>query len=220
VNRNTVLIADDHILVAEGLQRVVEREFSCVGIVSDGHAAVEAISRLSPDVVLLDISMPDIDGIEVARRIREISHARICIVSMMAAADYVNEALAAGVSGYISKECAGTELIAAIREILNGEVYVKIGHSVHAMPPARPRSDTCATVTLRQREVLERVIKGLPAKVIAHQLSISPKTVEFHKKTMMRALSVRNTAELIGFAIEHGLVETRLPAAGTASAHH
>jgi DNA-binding NarL/FixJ family response regulator len=207
MNRATVLIADDHILVAEGLQRIVEREFSCIGIVSHGEAALETILQSSPDVILLDISMPQIDGLEVARRIREVSSTKILIVSMISSPDYVNEALTAGVSGYISKECAGTQLLSGIREILNGMTYVRTGFSAQYLP-SPVRSDAPPTVTLRQREVLELVIKGLPAKVIAHQLSISPKTVEFHKKTMMRALSVRNTAELIGFAIENRLVDT------------
>ncbi len=209
MDRATVLIADDHTLVAEGLQRIVEREFYCLGIVSHGEEAITATLRSSPDVLLLDISMPQIDGLEVARRIREVSRTRIFIVSMIATPEYVNEALAVGVSGYISKECAGTQLLSGIREILCGGTYVSTEvFKGRASPPESSRPDSCAQVTPRQREVLELVTKGFPAKVIAHQLSISPKTVEFHKKTMMRTLAVRNTAELIRFAVEHRLVES------------
>lgn len=207
MDRATVLIVDDHTLVAEGMQRIVEREFCCLGIVSTGEAAIRETLRTSPDVILLDLSMPDMDGLDVARRIRDISRAKIFIVSMIATPEYVKEALAAGVAGYISKECAGTQLLAGIREVVCGGTYVSTETVRHNAGAARePR----AQVTLRQREVLELVMKGLPAKVIAHQLSISPKTVEFHKKTMMRALAVRNTAELIRFAIEHRLVESVL----------
>ncbi len=209
MDRTTVLIADDHTLVAEGLRRIVEREFYCVGIVTNGDSAIKAAARNDPDVILLDISMPEMDGLEVARRIREVSHTKIFIVSMIATPEYIKEALAVGASGYITKECAGTQLLAGIREILCGETYVRTEISECA-PSESSRPESGAMVTLRQREVLERVIRGLPAKIIAHQLSISPKTVEFHKKTMMRTLSVRTTAELIRFAIENCLVESRI----------
>lgn len=206
MERSTVLIADDHTLVAEGLQRIVEREFCCVGIVSNGEAALNAAEELSPDIILLDISMPTLNGIEVAQRLLQSSRTKVFFVSMTNNPEYVKEALAIGASGFLSKECAGTQLLQGIREILSGGTYVstelsrQIGRGSSLAPDSQP-------VTPRQREVLELVVRGLPAKTIAHQLSISPKTVEFHKTTMMRALSLRNTAELIRFAIEHQLVE-------------
>jgi len=212
MSRPTVLIADDHTLVAEGLQRIVEREFQCLGIVSHGAAVLRTAEHLSPDLVLLDLSLPDISGLEVARRLRrDLSQIKIFIISMMNTPDDVRHALAAGASGYLSKECAGTQLLFGIREIMRGGTYVSVGSfpGIRAEPPGvlRPSYAESQPITPRQRDVLELVVRGLPAKTIAHELSISPKTVEFHKTTMLRTLALRNTAELIRFAVENKLID-------------
>ncbi len=207
MSRPTVLIAYDHLLVAEGLQRLVEREFRCVGIISRGGAVLKTAEQLMPDLILLDLSIPEIDGLEITRRIcRGLPQSKVFIISMSGSQEDVRRALATGASGYLSKECASTQLLVGMREVLRGGTYVSV-QSLNAGPAAAAEaSRAIPSITPRQQEVLELVVRGLSAKTIAHHLSISQKTVEFHKTTMMRTLALRNTAELIRFAVEHRLI--------------
>lgn len=208
-----LLLADDHSLVIEGIRRILEDHCDVVGAVEDGRALVEAAETLRPEIVLLDISMPLLNGIDAARRLKQ-QHPEIKIIFVTMHADraYVNEAFKAGASGYLLKRSAGTELLQAIESVLGGNSYVTpliakdlIQAAVHGtggVPPARD------VLTPRQREVLQLVAEGHSVKEIASLLSISPKTVEFHKSQIMDQLDLRTTAELTKYAITHGLTST------------
>lgn len=208
-----LLLADDHSLVIEGIRRILEDHFDVVGAVEDGRALVEAAATLRPELVLLDISMPLLNGIDAARRLKQ-QHPEIKIIFVTMHADraYVNEAFKAGASGYLLKRSAGAELLQAIESVLGGNSYVTpliakdlIQAAVHGtggVPPARD------LLTPRQREVLQLVAEGHSVKEIASLLGISPKTVEFHKAQIMDQLDLRTTAELTKYAITHGLTST------------
>jgi DNA-binding NarL/FixJ family response regulator len=207
VKRPRVLLADDHNLVLEGIRKLLESHCDLVGSVEDGRALVGAAIRLKPDVVLLDISMPLLNGIEAARQLKQqVPGAKLVFVTMHADPSYVTEAFHAGASGYVIKRSAACELIAAIDEVLRGRTYVT---PLLRAPPGchsdaeRPSGD----LTDRQREVLQLVAEGHSAKEIAAILDISIKTVEFHKSNLRQRLALRSTAELTRHAIRRGLIE-------------
>lgn len=208
-----LLLADDHSLVIEGIRRILEDHFDVVGAVEDGRALVEAAATLRPELVLLDISMPLLNGIDAARRLKQ-QHPEIKIIFVTMHADraYVNEAFKAGASGYLLKRSAGAELLQAIESVLGGNSYVTpliakdlIQAAVHGTGGVSPARDV---LTPRQREVLQLVAEGHSVKEIASLLGISPKTVEFHKAQIMDQLDLRTTAELTKYAITHGLTST------------
>lgn len=210
-NRLRVLVADDHRLVLEGLVGILNRECEVVGTATTGREVVDLAERLNPDIVLLDVAMPLLNGIEAARQIKRSSQNTIVIfVTMQTNRDYVREAFDAGASGYVLKQAAAAELLNAIREVAQGRFYVSptlserlIGHTLSTdVNPLKLFS----ALTPRQREVLQLVAEGKSAKEIALNLFISVKTVEFHKKHLMEQLNLKSTAELIRYAVEHGWV--------------
>jgi DNA-binding NarL/FixJ family response regulator len=203
-----LLVADDHKLVLEGLTRLLEERYELLGTVEDGRAAVKAADELKPDIILMDVSMPILNGIEAARQIRaKTPTAKIIFVTMQANPDYVREAFRAGASGYVLKNSAASELSMAIDEVANNRYYVTplvpnvTAGAVSEAPPSFSR-----TLTTRQREVLQLVAEGHTGKEIATMLDISLKTVEFHKANLMESLGLRTTAELTRYALESGLV--------------
>jgi len=196
-----LVLADDHQLLVDGLRKILEPEFEIVETVRDGRAAVEAFERLRPDLLLLDIGLPLLNGIEAARQIKQIApDARLLFVTMHPDRIYVDEALSAGGSGYVLKQSAGRNLVEAIREVLAGRVYV-CPWIVSGAEPARP----IGRLTPRQREVLQLVAEGKSMKAIAGILGISVRTVEFHKNGIMEQLGFRSTAELTRYALDHGI---------------
>ena len=205
-----ILLADDHSLVLEGFRRILEDQCDVVGTAEDGRALLEAASRLKPNVVLLDISMPLLNGIDATRHLKKVSpDVKVIFVTMHADPAYLNEAFKAGASGYLLKRSAGTELIQAIQSVLGGNYYVTplltkgLVNSVISeahLPPTRQ-----SILTPRQREVLQLVAEGKAVKEIAQLLNISPKTVEFHKAQIMEQLDLRTTAELTKYAMAHGI---------------
>lgn len=205
-----VLLADDHALVLEGFRRLIDDRFDVVGTAEDGRAVLEAAARLRPDVVLLDISMPLLNGIDAARQLTKLLPGlKVIMVTMHADVAYLNEAFNAGASGYLLKRSAGSELVQAIEMVLKGHYYVTPLLTKDLVGTARGTL-TQATVeqsslTPRQREVLQLVAEGKAVKEIAALLNISPKTVEFHKSQIMQQLSLRTTAELTKYAVAHGL---------------
>lgn len=214
MTRAKVLLADDHTLVLEGLGKLLEPHFDLVGTAGDGRAAVEAAERLRPDVVLLDISMPLLNGIDAARQLRKrLPEAKIIVLSMHADPLYVSEAFRAGCSGYLLKRSAASELVFAIDEVLKGRFYVTPGVAREVIEPVfEDRSASRAkpppegrTLTPRQREVLQLVAEGKSIKEIASILDISVKTVEFHKSRIMAELDLHTTADLTKFAVAHGI---------------
>ncbi|MBW8058414.1 MAG: response regulator transcription factor [Nitrospiraceae bacterium] len=210
MKRPRVLLADDHKIVVEGLRNLLEPEFELVGTVEDGRALVAAAAELRPDVIVADISMPLLNGIEAARQIKKAdSGAKIVFLTMHPDVTYATRAFEAGASGYVLKHSAPSELVTAIREALKGRTYVTpmIAKDVleSFMDRSHKREDVFHKLTPRQREILQLVTEGRSAKEIASLLNISPRTVEFHKYRMMEDLGLRTNAELIQFAIKHGL---------------
>lgn len=210
MKRPRVLLADDHKIVVEGLRNLLEPEFELVGTVEDGRALVAAAAELRPDVIVADISMPLLNGIEAARQIKKAdSGAKIVFLTMHPDVTYATRAFEAGASGYVLKHSAPSELVTAIREALKGRTYVTsiIAKDVlqSFMDRSHKREDAFHKLTPRQREILQLVTEGRSAKEIASLLNVSPRTVEFHKYRMMEDLGLRTNAELIQFAIKHGL---------------
>jgi len=202
MSKPRLVLADDHQLLVDGLRKILEPEFEIVETVRDGRAAVEVFERLRPDLLLLDIGLPLLNGIEAARQIKQIApDARLLFVTTHPDRTYVDEALSAGGSGYVLKQSAGRNLVEAIREVLAGRVYVCPRIVSGAEPAARP----IGRLTPRQREVLQLVAEGKSMKAIAGILGISVRTVEFHKNGIMEQLGFRSTAELTRYALDHGI---------------
>jgi DNA-binding NarL/FixJ family response regulator len=209
MSRATVLIADDHPIVREGLISVLRDKFEVVGLVGDGTTLIDEASRLHPDVIVTDISMPGLNGIEVIRRLKvKRTNAKIIVLTMHAGAELATEAMRAGAAGFVLKQSVGEELVAAINEALQGRVY--LSPAVTADVVAR-LSDTHGRqephITVRQREVLRLITEGRRMKEIAQILNLSTRTVETHKYEMMQALGVQSTAELIRYAVQHRLIQ-------------
>jgi DNA-binding NarL/FixJ family response regulator len=210
-HRPRLLLADDHELFLDGLRKLLEEDFDLVGAVGDGHAAVSAFEKLRPDLLLLDIGLPLLNGIETARQVKRVfPTALILFVTMQTDRAYVREAFRVGGSGYMLKQAAARELVEAIRTVLAGRVYLSPpiaakGSSTVFDSARLPPELFGGQLTPRQREVLQLVAEGKSMKEIAQILGISVRTVEFHKNGIMQELSLRSTAELTRYAIEHGI---------------
>lgn len=207
-----ILIADDQALVAEGLSKLLESHCESVGTVTDGAALLQAVETTQPHAVLLDISMPQLDGFEAARQIHK-RHPKIKLifVTVHGEPEYVAEAFGVGASGYVLKTSAGDELIRGVKEVLCGRRFVsaELTPAAAKMGAGEGRGRSSPRVlTPRQRQVLQLLCEGNPAKIIAHTLNISTKTVEFHKTAMMKAVGAQNTAELIRFGVEKSLLRS------------
>lgn len=210
--RPRVLLADDHTLVLEGLRRLLDDQCELVGMVEDGRTLLDAAPRLVPDIILLDISMPLLNGLDAARRLRTlVPRSRIIILTMHADPTYASEAFEAGAAGYLLKRSAASELAAAIAAVLAGRRYLTPLINREALRASAPLSvtvpPTLGKLTPRQREVLQLVAEGHTARDIGVRLSISVKTVEFHKANLMDRLGVRTASELTKYAVAHGLTE-------------
>ncbi len=207
MTRARVLLADDHALLLEGLEKLLAPHYEIVGKVQDGHALVEAAKALQPDVIVADISMPDLSGMLAAQEIREAGlEAKVILLTMHDDADYAIEALQSGVDGYVVKHAASTELLTAIAEALQGRMYVTPGVAKEVFAAIAGDPKFKPALTPRQREILALLANGLSAKQIAARLDLSPRTVEHHKYRLMEALGLRSTAELIQYAVRQGLV--------------
>ena len=206
-----ILLADDHALVLEGFRRILEGQYELVGTAADGRALVEAAKRLHPDIVILDVSMPMLNGINAAAQIRKLNPAiKIIVVTMHADTDYVRSAFEAGASAYVLKRSAVDELEQAIRAVIAGHSYItplitKDLLDVFLAKAAEKPGGT-GGLTLRQREVLQLLAEGRTAKEIANALNISSRTVEFHKGQILDQLHLHTTADLIKYAVTHGIV--------------
>ena len=206
--RTRVLLADDHPIVVEGLATLLKNRFDLVGTVSNGNELIDTARKLRPDVIVADISMPVVSGLEALRRLKAAkSDAKVIFLTMHADAQLATEAFRAGASGYVLKQSAGEELITAIQEVLQGRTYLTplmtkdvIANFTETTPPA-------VKLTPRQREVLRLIAEGRRMKEIAAILELSTRTVETHKYEMMRGLGVESTAELVRYAVQIGLVE-------------
>src|SRR5262249_35817521 len=216
MSKPRVLLAADHTIVAEGLRSLLEGEFEFVGAVSDGRALLDAAQKLKPDVIVADISMPLLNGLDAARQLkRDGVTAKIIFLTMHADVQLAAEAFRAGAAGYLVKQSAGEELITAIHEVVKGRAYISplITRGVlnFLMDATRGRERQSLKRTPRQREVLQLVAEGRTMKEIASILNISVRTVESHKYEMMEALGVQTNAELVQYAIKIGVVSVSSP---------
>jgi DNA-binding NarL/FixJ family response regulator len=211
VNRPRVLLADDHRVVSEGLSRLLADEFDLVGIVEDGRALVAAARKLLPDVIVADISMPHLNGIEAMAVLKkERPDVKVVFLTMHQDPGYARRALEAGAAGFVVKHSAPAELVMAIQAALKGQTFITpaLAESVLRQARHEPRngSDAAPFLTPRQREIVQLLAEGHSAKEIAAALAISPRTVEFHKYQIMETHRLHSNAELIHFAIKNGIV--------------
>ncbi len=207
-----LLMADDHSIMLAGLRKLVEGTCEVVGAVEDGRALVEAAERLRPDLILIDISMPLLNGMDAARQIKKsVPDAKLIFLTMHASPVFATEALQTGASGYLLKQSAASELPLAIDTVLKGQIYLtptitKPVLDAMAKPKPMELRKSLMDLTPRQREVLQLLAEGKSPKDIAVLLNLSIKTVEFHKTRLMEQLDLHSTLALAKFAIAEGLV--------------
>jgi DNA-binding NarL/FixJ family response regulator len=209
-----VLIADDHTMVRESLVSVLRAagDIEVVAQAADGIEAIEKALLTRPDVVIADLSMPRLNGLEVVRRLREALPAtRVLVLTMHGEHEYVLQAVRAGASGDLVKDSAAAELLAALRSLHAGRAHFgpQAAHSLaeQLQRPERPLEDPYGRLTRREREVFHLIAEGMTTKDIAQRLGISAKTAENHRGRVLDKLDVRNTAELVRYALRKGLVE-------------
>jgi DNA-binding NarL/FixJ family response regulator len=209
LNRPRVLLADDHRMVAEGLKSLLCEEFELVGVVEDGRALIEMSKQQRPDIIVADITMPHLNGLDALGPLkRDNPRVKVVFLTMHREVAYARRAMEAGASGFVLKHSAPAELVVAIRAALAGKTYLTpalAGEVLQAMQQGEQR-DEAAKLTPRQREILQLLAEGRSAKEIAAELNISARTVEFHKYHLMESLNLHNGAELVHFAIKHGIV--------------
>ena len=210
MNKPRVVLADDHSIVAEGLARILETEVELVRTVADGRSLLEAVAELEPDMVITDITMPGLNGLEAARRIRQdYPRVKIIVLTMHADVKFAEAAFRSGVHGYVVKGGGASELVAAIHDVQRGRRYLTARVTEDSLAFFVDRIGTskrAEDLTVRQREVLQLIAEGASIKGIARALAISPKTAEAHRYAIMKELDLHTTAELTRYAVRHGIV--------------
>jgi DNA-binding NarL/FixJ family response regulator len=209
-----IILADDHEILRYGLSKSFEQEndIKVIGQAKDGHSAVDLARELSPDVIIMDIGMPDLNGVEATRKIVK-NHPRVKVIglSMHSSDKYVREMFKAGASGYLLKNCPFEELVEAVRTVAGGKTYISssIGDMIVKEYASKPDEEKSVFTILsqREREVLQLLAEGKTTKQIAKRLHISPKTVEAHRLRIMERLDIDNVAQLTKYAIQEGLTE-------------
>lgn len=211
-----IIVADDHRLVAAGLVKILEKEYNIVATPTDGHTFIEAVEKIRPDLALVDISLPLLNGLDACRRVKKsCPEVKTIILTMHSEPHFVNEAFRVGVGGYVLKSSVADELLFAVQEVLKGRTYISpvvaqglLNQKLEspADSPIRPKSTPPVTLSLRQREVLQLVAEGKSNKEIASAINVTVKTIEFHKSRISKELGVRTTAELTKHAITLGLI--------------
>ncbi len=212
MNRPRVLLADDHRLLQDAFRKLLEPQCKVVGAVSDGRALLEAAQRLKPDVIVLDISMPLLNGLDAARQLRKtVPDAKLIFLTVNDDPDLVAEAFRIGGSGYLLKSSAASELFRAIQEVLRGKAYVTplVTRDLVATLLEKPGARKGArSLSPRQREVLQLLAEGHSMKEAAEILNVTPRTIAFHKYRMMDDLGLKSSAELVQFAVKNGLASS------------
>jgi DNA-binding NarL/FixJ family response regulator len=207
MKRKRILLADDHKMITESLKNILEPTYEVVGIVEDGHMLVREAARLLPDVIIVDISMPKLNGLEAVRQIKkEGIGSRVIFLTMHPDISYATNALDAGALGYVLKHSAHSELLRAVEKVLLGMRFIteRIAEELENVP--HTRQDPIRKLTARQREVLQLLAEGKSAKEVADILCISSRTVEFHKYRIMEELGMRSSAELVQYSIKQGII--------------
>ena len=209
----TILLVDDHPIVRQGLRHLLEGEpeFKVLGEAGDGVEALLLAERLKPNILVVDMMMPGLNGLEVLRQVKHISPGtRTIVLSMQSADAYVIEALKHGAAGYVLKETGPSELVNAVREVIHGNQYLSAKLSERLQASGRRimdiPSDVYETLTAREREILQMTAEGRTSQEIGDKLIISPRTVEVHRSNLMNKLGIKNQAELIRFAIKRGIL--------------
>jgi DNA-binding NarL/FixJ family response regulator len=210
MSRPRVLLADDHTLLLDAFEKLLAEDCEVVGAVSNGQELLEAAGRLRPDVAVVDVSMPLLNGIDAARRLKQLHpDIRIVFLTMNEDPDLAAEAFRAGASGYLLKRSAASELLTAIDEVMKRRSYVTplvtkglVGSMLHKRDAGKAASD----LTPRQREIVQLIAEGRSMKEVGVVLNIAPRTVAFHKYRIMEQLHIKTTAELIQYAIRHHIV--------------
>jgi len=209
-NRTRLLIADDHNLVAEACKNLLEPEFEVVAIVNDGRALLRVASELKPAVLIIDISMPLLNGLDAGEQLKKIlPSAKMLYLTMNMNPEIAAEAFRRGASGYLPKNAAAAELITAVRDVLKGKSYLSpliTRDTVNSLLRSGKQYTGEKRITQRQREVLQLLAEGFSMKEVASTLNVKPGTVAFHKYRMMEALGAKNNAELLQYAIRHNLI--------------
>ena len=217
MNKIRVLLAEDHTIVRKGLRSLLDGEagIEVIGEAEDGREAVEKVGQLLPDVVLMDITMPSLNGLEATRQIKKrFPEVKVVILTMHANEEYIFQILRAGASGYLVKQAAPTELLSAIQAAYQGESFLspsisrKVIEEYIQQAEATAEKDSYDQLTDREREVLQLIAEGHPNREIADLLHISVKTVETHRANLMDKLDVHSTAELTQYAIRKGVIST------------
>lgn len=209
MRRYTMLLADDHAIVTDGLARLLQdADFDVVGAVRNGQNLIDAAKRLRPDVIITDLSMPGLSGLDVLARLKaECLDSKVIVLTMHNDADLATEVVRSGAAGFLLKESAGDELLTAVRLALQGKVYITptvMKDVIERMSgPAKPREPQ---LTPRQLDVLRLIVKGQRMKEIADNLGLSTRTVEGHKYEMMETLGVTSTAQLVRYALDRHLI--------------
>jgi DNA-binding NarL/FixJ family response regulator len=210
MDRGRVLLGDDHTMFCEGLRSILGPHFEVVGTAENGQELVAAAQRLKPDVVVMDISMPLLNGIGAARKLQKMNAPpKVVFLTMHADATFAIEAFRAGAAGYVLKSSSGAEIIAAIQEALRGRTYISPlvagGVLGGLMDSLKHPEKKAAELTPRQKEILQLIAEGKSPKEIAAILNVSPRTVEFHKYRIMETVGARTIAELTRYAVTHGI---------------
>jgi len=212
-SRSRILIADDHTLVADLCRNLLEGEFEIVGTVSDGRAMVRAAVELKPDVIVVDIAMPVLNGLDAGQKVKELfPSVKLIFLTMNTDIELAAEAFRRGASGYLLKTCAAKEMLIAVREVLQGRSYMSRTICRDEVNYLRRKEkklvEADERLTERQREVLQLLAEGKVMKEIGGILNMTPRTVAFHKYRMMEALGARSNAELVRYAVRHHIVST------------
>ena len=212
-----ILIADDHLLVAEGIQKLLESDAEVVGILADGRSLVRAVTETHPDLIIVDISLPLLNGLDAARQIKQFDHkVKMLMLTMHADQGFVVEAFRVGVAGYVLKQSLSNELQHAVREVLKGNTYISpsvaqglveyMNRPVLVQEEGAEGKGFDRALSPRQREVLQLVAEGRSTKEIAAILNVSTKTVEFHRTRIMKELGLKTRPELTKYAIANGII--------------
>jgi len=208
--RSRILIADDHMLVAEACRGLLEPEYEVVGIATDGRALVEMAQRLAPDVVIVDVAMPQLNGLDAGQQVKQRNrNVKLIFVTMNISPDVAAEAFRRGASGYVVKQCTADELLGAVRRVLRGESFLSpliTKDTVEYLLRSGAVYSEHKQISDRQAEVLQLLAEGKSMKEIAYILHLKPGTVAFHKYRIMASLGISSNAELIEYALRHHML--------------
>ena len=211
-SRVRVLVADDHVLVAEALCKLLSHDFEIVAMVHDGRKLIDAATKLLPDVILVDVSMPVLNGLHAAERIkRQLPNVKILCVTVASEPEVIDEALRLGLDGYVIKTCAPTELLTAIRFALEGKCYVsgaRASAELSCKASTSSASMSHSDLTDRQLDIVQLLAEGRSMKEAASVLNLTTRTVAFHKYRAMRRLNLQNDSQVVQYAVQHHIIAT------------